>query len=70
MHEYGLSVHDMSEVRDVDAVIFAVAHDEFLKLSIEEVSGFYSKGTKVMLDIKGLLDRKTYEDAEYIYWRL
>ena len=70
MHEYGLSFHDMSEVRDVDAVILAVAHDEFLKLTTEEVSGFYSKGTKVMLDIKGLLDRKTYEDAEYIYWRL
>ena len=28
------------------------------------------KGKKVLLDIKGLLDRNEYEKAGYDYWRL
>ncbi|MFI3165948.1 MAG: nucleotide sugar dehydrogenase [Bacillota bacterium] len=70
LHEYGLTFNDMSDVKDMDAVILAVAHDEFMKLSIEDVSNFYASGDKVLLDIKGLLDRKEYENAGYIYWRL
>ena len=27
-------------------------------------------GKKIMIDIKGLLDRKAYESAGYAYWRL
>ena len=25
---------------------------------------------KVLADLKGILDRKAYEDAGYLYWRL
>lgn len=70
LHEYGLTFNDMSDVRDMDAVILAVAHDEFMKLSMEDVGNFYASGEKVLLDIKGLLNRKEYENAGYIYWRL
>jgi len=35
------------------------------------MANFYSgEHTKVLLDIKGLLNRKEYENAGYIYWRL
>ena len=57
-------------VRDADAVILAVAHDEFSKLSIEEVDSFFGTGKKILLDIKGILDKNTYEAAGYSYWRL
>ncbi|MFI3201316.1 MAG: UDP binding domain-containing protein, partial [Eubacteriales bacterium] len=70
LHEYGLTFNDMSDVKDMDAVILAVAHDEFLQLSMDDVGNFYSSGEKVLLDIKGLLNRKEYENAGYIYWRL
>ena len=67
---YGVKFVDISEIRDMDAVILAVAHNDFLALSKVQIDGFFGKGTKVIIDIKGLLNRKEYEDAESNYWRL
>ena len=70
-HEYGMEFADMDFIRDMDAVILAVSHDEFSSLTIEDMAKFYSgEHSKVLLDIKGLLNRKEYENAGYIYWRL
>ena len=67
---YGVEFDSMENIKDMDAVVLAVAHDAFANLSQETVAGFYGDGAKVLLDIKGLLDRKEYETAGYIYWRL
>lgn len=67
---YGIEFKDISSVKDADAVILAVAHDEFKKFTIDDIGAFFGEGRKVLLDIKGLLDRKEYEHAGYIYWRL
>ena len=66
---YGIEFADMSEIKDMDAVVLAVAHDEFKDITIDDMN-FMISGNKVLLDIKGILDRKEYEDAGYIYWRL
>ena len=60
----------MDTVKEMDAIILAVAHDCFKNLSMSEIDGFYGEGKKIMIDIKGLLDRKEYENAGYSYWRL
>ncbi len=67
---YGISFVDMEEIRDMDAVILAVAHTAFAGLSIVDTDNMFGEGTKVLLDIKGLLERKAYEKAGYNYWRL
>lgn len=68
---YGITFDSMDSIRDMDAVIIAVAHDEFLKLTKEDIAAFYnaSNKEKVLADIKGILERKTYEE-EFCYWRL
>lgn len=66
---YGTKFADISSIKDMDAVILAVAHDEFKDISIADMDSMIA-GKKVLLDIKGILDRKEYEDAGYIYWRL
>ena len=68
---YGISFQRLEDVRDMDAVIVAVAHSEFLKLSGEEIAGFFNgkHETKVLMDIKGLFDRNAYQEG-YLYWRL
>ncbi len=71
LHEYGMEFVDINTVKDMDAVILAVAHEEFSSLTMEDMAKFYSgEHTPVLLDIKGLLNRKEYENAGYIYWRL
>ncbi len=67
---YGVEFVDMGSIKDMDAVILAVAHTEFSKLYMADFDGMYGNGAKVLLDIKGLLDRNEYESARYRYWRL
>lgn len=71
-HEYGVSFNTMEEVKEMDAVILAVAHKEFMVLSESDISAWFksSNDDKVLLDIKGVLDRNEYEAKEYKYWRL
>ncbi len=67
---YGVEFCDISKVKKMDAVILAVAHDEFSKFEMGQIDKMFGKGQKVLLDIKGLLNRKEYEKAGYNYWRL
>ena len=67
---YGVEFVDMDIIRDMDAVILAVAHVEFSTFSMERMNEFFAAGKKVLLDLKGLLNRKEYENAGYLYWRL
>lgn len=71
-HEYGIIFDSMEDVKDMDAVILAVAHKEFMKLSNEEISKWFNptNSMKVLLDIKGVLNRQDYETEQYKYWRL
>ena len=67
---YGIDFVDMNTIKDMDAVVLAVAHDCFKKLSMEDIDNFYGEEKKIMMDIKGLLDKKAFEAAGYTYWRL
>ena len=67
---YGIEFVDFNSIKDMDAVVLAVAHNEFSSLKIEDMDKLFGKGKKVLLDIKGLLNRNEYEKAGYDYWRL
>ena len=69
---YGIEFQTMDDVKNVDAVIIAVAHDKFLSLSKDDINSFFNPKhkQKVLMDIKGLLDRKEYMTEDYLYWRL
>lgn len=72
-NEYGVEFHTLDSVRGMDAVVLAVGHDEFRQLTRDEISAFYRdvpSATRVLLDIKGILERHEYENAGYKYWRL
>lgn len=72
-HEYGIVFDLVEDIKEMDAVVVAVGHDQFLKLSQEDFNKMFKEGPnegKVFLDIKGILDRKEYETAGYRYWRL
>mgnify|MGYP004564194571 FL=1 len=69
---YGITFNSMGDIKDMDAVIVAVSHKQFLTLDKEKISSLYSKtnAKKVLVDIKGIFDRKEYSTEDYIYWRL
>ncbi len=70
---YGIEFVDIESIKDCDAVILAVAHEQFKSLNQADFDKMFKSGDnskKVLIDIKGLLDRKEYEKAGYNYWRL
>ena len=68
---YGIEFAPFESIREMDAVILAVAHEQFKALTMDQLDAMFRAGQpKVLLDLKGLLDRKAYEAAGYNYWRL
>ena len=60
----------VNEIRDMDAVVLAVAHKEFKEYSSANIEKMYGEGNRVLIDIKGILDRKEFSDRGISYWRL
>ena len=69
---YGIEFADVSEVHDMDAVIFAVCHEQFASYDRAKVSAMFNpaNSVKVLADLKGMFDKSEYSDKEYLYWRL
>jgi UDP-N-acetyl-D-galactosamine dehydrogenase len=67
---YGVDFVGADEIRGADAVIFAVAHEDFSDFTREKVDSFFAPGKKVLIDVKGVFDRAEFESAGYRYWRL
>jgi UDP-N-acetyl-D-galactosamine dehydrogenase len=71
--EYGVELVSIDQINNMDAVIIAVAHNEYLNLTKEKLDRLFKKvsnNNKAIVDIKGILDRRVFEDAGYRYWRL
>jgi UDP-N-acetyl-D-galactosamine dehydrogenase len=72
-HEYGIDFVKMDSIKGMDAVILAVAHNEFLNLSLTKMDSLFkrvSNSKKVLLDIKGIFSKEEYSAAGFTYWRL
>lgn len=72
-HHYGIDFVGMDKVKGMDAVIIAVGHSEFLKFNMADIDAMFKKTNnenKVLIDVKGILNRKEYSKAGYQYWRL
>ena len=71
--EYGVDLISMTEIKDADCLIFAVAHDEFESMDMKTIDSLYRQMLdyeKVLIDVKGIFDTKEVENFGYRYWRL
>ena len=67
---YQLEMRPIPAITGMDAVIIAVPHKTIAGMSMKQVDGLFGEGQKVLLDIRGVMDRSEYEKAGYFYWRL
>ena len=73
MREYGINFRLWEDLKEMDAIILAVGHQEFQELTLKQYNLMYKNrqnSRKVILDIKGILDREDFVAAGYQYWRL
>jgi UDP-N-acetyl-D-glucosamine/UDP-N-acetyl-D-galactosamine dehydrogenase len=69
MHEYGLKLTDWDSLPAADAVIFAVAHRQFLELPTEHILRKIVK-RGCLIDVKTALDAEAFRKEGITVWRL
>ena len=63
----------LEDVRDADCVIVAVAHNEFKRLTLNEIKSLFKgcdDSQKVLVDVKGLYKVDELEMCGMNWWRL
>jgi len=72
--EYGIELTPYSQVNGMDALVFAVAHDDFVNLSLGDIDGLYRQNLqlseKVLIDVKGIFRLKSLRESGFRYWRM
>lgn len=67
--EHGIEIKEFSSVVGIDALVVAVAHDEFRKLTLEKIIEVQN-GNPILIDVKGIYDKNKAEDMNITYWRM
>lgn len=71
IHEYGIKLTKFEDVKDIDCIIVAVAHNEFKALKLDDLKKLYKKGTEnVLIDVKGLYKIDDLKASGMKWWRL
>lgn len=71
--EYNVELTNLKDINNADCLIFAVAHNEFKNMSLEEIDTLYQNcpaNEKVLIDVKGIFNKQDIIKQDYRYWRL
>ena len=69
LHEYGINLLPVAELRPAAAVVAAVAHQQFRGWSVREISSLMDSNP-VLVDVKGIYDKVDMAAAGFRIWRL
>ena len=70
---YGVTLQPIDGQIDADCVVVAVAHDEYRRMSAEQIEKLFKTGdnrSKVLVDVKSILDKSYFTERGYRFWRL
>ncbi|OXS77034.1 UDP-N-acetyl-D-galactosamine dehydrogenase [Lysinibacillus sp. KCTC 33748] len=69
--EYTIKLVDFDSIKEMDAIVLAVPHDIFLEnYSPSTYKVFLKESSKLIVDVKGALDKESYLEKGFNYWRL
>lgn len=76
--EYGIELTKFENIKNMDAVIVAVGHKEYIELTLESIKKLYEEKPDslnneeklVLVDVKGIFNKKEAQLKNYLYWRL
>jgi UDP-N-acetyl-D-glucosamine/UDP-N-acetyl-D-galactosamine dehydrogenase len=70
VHEYGIKLVDLKQIKEVDGVIVAVAHRSFLEMGLSELlKPLRDQKSGVLIDVKSIFD-PSQVPSSIKYWRL
>lgn len=69
--EYNVELEKLENIKDLDAIILAVGHDEYKEIDLKNLEKYYlNKENKILIDVKGIIDKEEASKLEYNLWRL
>lgn len=72
LREYGIKINMLTDVYDADIIVIAVPHNEYRVLAINDLVKMYNirSRRKLLVDVKGVLEKEKIELNEIDYWSL
>jgi len=67
---YGIELQDLAQIKDVDGVIIAVAHRDYLELGFSRIAALCRVSAPLILDVKGVFNPRQARIEGVTYWRL
>lgn len=71
--EYNIDLKELSEIKNADCIIMAVAHDEYKSIPLDDINKLYKnvpQEQKVLIDVKGLYKIDDLKKLGIRFWRL
>ena len=71
--EYDINLSQIKDIKNADCLVFAVAHDEYKSLTINDYNKLFkdiSNEEKIIVDVKSILDKNELKKENYTYWNL
>jgi UDP-N-acetyl-D-galactosamine dehydrogenase len=69
-HEYGIALGEITDRSPVDALVVAVGHDEYRKMTPNELRALVKGDKPLLVDVKSLFDRHACAAAGFKVFRL
>jgi len=69
MHEYGVRLQGWDELAAAEALVLAVAHEEYVRLPVSDLRKVLRPGG-IVIDVKSLFDQASLRASGYAVWRL
>ncbi|ADU61816.1 nucleotide sugar dehydrogenase [Pseudodesulfovibrio aespoeensis] len=70
-HELGIELCALDAMRDLDALVLAVSHDQYRDIPLAEIKEWFADPARALVvDVKGFFDRAELEALDITYWRL
>jgi UDP-N-acetyl-D-galactosamine dehydrogenase len=69
--EYRINLVEKKDLKNINCIVLAVSHDVFIQEnSLDSFDELFVNDNKVLIDIKGVMNRKECESSGYVYWSL
>jgi UDP-N-acetyl-D-glucosamine/UDP-N-acetyl-D-galactosamine dehydrogenase len=69
-HYYGLVMTPFQDIQEVDAVIVAVAHQDYVNIGLAGIADLCRDGLPIIVDVKAIFDPGAARKIGIRYWRL
>lgn len=70
MNQYNIELVDIDSINNIDAIVFAVSHNEFNTIDVYKIKKMHNNHKPILIDVKGIFNKQDINEIEGLYWSL